>query len=124
MVKTLNSVLFFIASMVSQSITADTLRDPTQPPAGFSSSHPNSAVDVGDSGMPGRVLQSIIRRHGAKSVAMINGQSVRLGEKIDDFVLVKLTETQATLKGPAGTEVLVMSPSVDKKTLRPVRAVR
>jgi hypothetical protein len=71
-----------------------------------------------------RVLQSIIKRHGARPVALISGQRIALGQKIDDFVLVKLTDSAATLKGPAGTEILVMSPAVDKKPLRPVRAVR
>jgi MSHA biogenesis protein MshK len=125
MAKTLTGCLYLLFGMLPLLAQAQALRDPTQPPAAFTAPVNAAGGEMAEGeAAPGRVLQSVIRRHGARPVAMINGQSIKLGEKIDDFVLVKLTETQATLKGPGGTEILVLSPSVEKTPVRPVRVVR
>ena len=124
MVKVVITLFCLLSSILPMSLQAQALRDPTQPPAAFLAPVNSNGLDATEGEIPARVLHSVIRRHGARPVAVINGEKIRLGEKIDEFILVKVTETQATLKGPAGTEVLVMSPSVEKTPVRPVRVVR
>lgn len=124
MAKTLISCVAIMLSVLAVPVQAQQFRDPTQPPAAYTQAGSDkSPLDAG-SDTAGHVLQSVIRRHGVKPVALINGQMVRVGEKVDDLVLVKLTETEAVLQGPSGKEILVMSPSVDKKNLRPGRTGR
>jgi len=47
-------------------------------------------------------------------VAVINGQTVALGGKVGESVLVKIAENEVVLRGSLGTEVLRMTPEVDK----------
>lgn len=115
MAKTLIKAAWTLFVSIS-TVWAQVPRDPTKPAPGFGPA--GEAEVVSFSSAQGYVLQSVIRRHGVKPVGMINGKMVRVGEKIDEYVLVKLTETEATLKGEAGKEILVMSPSVEKKNLR------
>jgi hypothetical protein len=96
-------------------LTAETLRDPTQPPASYTA----NAVELPEVEGAAYVLQSIVRRHGAKPVAMINGQMMSVGGKIDDWILVRIGESEALLRGPGGTEKLVMSPDVEKQPVKP-----
>jgi MSHA biogenesis protein MshK len=124
MAKTLISSLTILLSVLAWPAQAQQFRDPTQPPAAYTQAGSDKAMFDAPGETAGHVLQSVIRRHGVKPVALINGQMVRVGEKVDDLVLVKLTETEAVLQGPAGKEILVMSPSVDKKNLRPGRTGR
>ncbi|MRR51793.1 MAG: MSHA biogenesis protein MshK [Rhodocyclaceae bacterium] len=87
------------------------LSDPTRPPASIAISPANGTVQ--DAGPVG--LQTIIRRKGAKPVAVINGETVALGGKVGEQRVVKITETEVILDGPAGREVLTMTPGVEKK---------
>jgi hypothetical protein len=118
MVKTL-IVLAFAAGYLPLA-AAQVQRDPTQPPAsylvlpgGTSPADEEAAPDV-------RVLQSILRPHGAKPRAVINGQSLGVGGKIDEWVVVRIGEGEVVLKGPGGMEKLVMTPGVEKQPARPV----
>jgi MSHA biogenesis protein MshK len=96
------------------------MRDPTQPPAGFSNDFGQSTATLEDADALKPVLSTIIRRHGAKPVAVINGETVRLGGKIGDWVLVRIDESEVVLKGQDGRETLTLSPDVEKM---PVKAV-
>ena len=40
-----------------------------------------------------------------------------LGGKVGDSILVKIKENEVVLKGPLGSEVLRMTPDVNKKTV-------
>ena len=89
-----------------------TLADPTRPPLTVSEPVAAGAVDaVTPSG-----LQTIIVGRGRKPMAVINGIMVGLGDKIGEATLVKLSESEAVLVGPAGREVLQLLPDVAKKT--------
>lgn len=124
MAKTLIRIFMTLLAFSAISVHAQQFRDPTQPPAAYTQAgSEKSLIDSGNETV-GYVLQSVIRRHGVKPVAMISGKMVRVGEKVDEYVLVKLTETEATLQGPAGKEILVMSPSVEKQNLRQGRTGR
>ncbi|MCX7175572.1 MAG: hypothetical protein NT159_16925 [Proteobacteria bacterium] len=88
------------------------LPDPTRPPV--------TATEVVSPGAenvpPPSGLQTVILGRGHKPMAVINGIMVELGDKIGDATLVKLTESEAVLQGPAGKEVLRLLPGVVKKT--------
>lgn len=86
------------------------LSDPTRPPmltiepvTGGSESTP-----------PPSGLQTIILGKGHKPIAVINGVTVALGDKVGDATLVKLNESEAVLQGPAGREVLRLLPGIGK----------
>lgn len=89
-----------------------TLADPTRPPATASEPAATGAAAIPASGG----LQTVIVGRGHKPMAVINGIMVGLGEKVGDATLVKLTESEAVLQGPAGREVLHLLPGVSKKT--------
>jgi len=87
------------------------LSDPTRPPTSMGVAPVDGlAQDAGPVG-----LQTIIRRKGAKPLAVINGETVALGGKVGEQRVVKITETEVVLDGPSGREVLSMTPGVEKK---------
>lgn len=114
MAKTLIVLLLAIANVA----WAQAMRDPTQPPGAYSAA---AGTLADDESLPPEtpVLNTIIRRHGAKPIAVINGETVALGGKVGDWRLVRIGESEAVLRGADGKETLTLSPGVDK---RPVRA--
>ena len=84
------------------------LSDPTRPPLAFSS----PTMDAGP--LAGPVLQSVKIPKKGKPLAVIGGQQVRLGEFYGDSRLIRLTEREAVLQGPAGTERLMLTPGIEK----------
>jgi MSHA biogenesis protein MshK len=88
---------------------AELLADPTRPPeANFASGPVESKSDS-------LVLQSVILGKGRNSAAIISGQVVQINGKIGDARLIRLTESQAVLKGPEGETTLHLTPAVDKR---------
>ena len=88
--------------------------DPTRPPSVASeAASANAKADAG-AGPAAVGLQTIILRRGGKSMAVINGVQVKIGDKVGDATLVQLSETEAVLKGPAGRQVLHMMPGIEK----------
>lgn len=88
---------------------AQGLIDPTQPPAALDSMG-SAGADAAPSG-----LQTIIRRAGARPGALISGQYVELGGMVGEARLVKVGEDRVELQGPAGREVMFLTPSIEKK---------
>jgi len=86
------------------------LPDPTRPPASVSSPVPLSDAEAAT----GPVLQSVKIPKKGKPVAVIGGQQVRLGELYGESRLIKLTEREAVLEGPAGVEHLMLTPGIEK----------
>lgn len=83
------------------------LPDPTRPPAGLDPAE-GAAAPV-DSG-----IQTVILRPGGKSVAVINGQQVRVGDKFGDKRVLKIGESEVVLKGEGGREVIKVMPAIEK----------
>lgn len=93
---------------------AGLLADPTRPPSVATEAAPANA-DLGTAAAAaGAGLQTIILRSGRKSVAVINGVQVQLGDKVGDATLVKLSESEAVLQGPTGRQVLRLTPGIEK----------
>ncbi|MDD5174830.1 MAG: hypothetical protein PHQ05_00215 [Sterolibacterium sp.] len=87
------------------------LSDPTRPPTTVV--EPASTATT-EGVPPPSGLQSIILGKGRKPMAVINGVAVELGDKIGDATLVKISESEVVLKGPAGKEILYLTPGVEK----------
>jgi MSHA biogenesis protein MshK len=91
--------------------SAQTLVDPTKPPAELSASAVGATPDD---------LQSIIISP-ARRAAIINGQMIELGGKAGDVRLIEVSEGSVVLQGTKGRQVLTLFPNVkiDKKAVLP-----
>lgn len=92
--------------LLSAGAQAESLPDPTRPPAELAVVSSGAAVAE-----QGAVLQSVILSPG-RDAAIISGQLVRLGEKFGDDRLVAVSEGQAVLKGAQGRRVLTLFPEI------------
>lgn len=88
--------------------------DPTRP-----------AIDTGMGASAGMTapqsigsLQSIIQRKTGKPAALINGTLVELGARVGEARLAIIGDDFVELRGPAGKEILRLTPAVDKKLVR------
>jgi MSHA biogenesis protein MshK len=96
---------------------AETLKDPTQPPASLYSELSGNEVMVS-----GPILQSIMIGPQTR-VAIISGEKVHLGKKYQQATLIKLDEHKAVLRNPdMSTQTLVMDFAIEKKIVSPVVA--
>ena len=85
--------------------------DPTQPPSGWL-----EGSLAGESEMVAVAprLQTIVRRRSGKPFAVIDGKTLALGERMGEFRLVHIGESDVVLNGPNGRETLLMSPDVQR----------
>ena len=104
--------LLALLLMVPVPVFAQTvMADPTRPPAGV------VAGETTDE-QTGPVLQSVIVPKKGKPVAVIGGKQVAVGEMYGESRLIKLTEREAVLEGPAGVERLWLTPGIEKTNIR------
>jgi MSHA biogenesis protein MshK len=84
---------------------APALADPTRPPPLLAPA-PAGAQSASTSGAP--VLQSVLigRQAGGRQVAVIDGETVRLGGAFRGAVLVRMTETEVELQRGRERQVL------------------
>ena len=82
--------------------------DPTQPPAAFAQE--NEEVEVNRRAE----LDSVLLPKNGRPLAVIGGHQVRLGEYLGERRLIRLTEREAVLEGPAGIERLFLTPGIEK----------
>ncbi len=100
------ALLAWVPGMVSAAV-AQSLVDPTRPPAGL-------ADMAGSVAVGGPVLQSVMLSPGRK-MAVISGEAVVLGGRYGEARLVRLTESEAVLKNGDETTVLKLYPQVEKR---------
>lgn len=93
---------------------AQAMTDPTRPATGFAAEAPEGAV--------GDQLQSVMISP-TRSAAIINGVTVKLGEKYGDAVLVRVAESEVVLRSGGVQQVLKIHPGVDKREIVPVAEV-
>lgn len=109
-------VVLLLSLVVSGPLAAQG-RDPTMPPKGYYVP-PNGVIagDQGDGEEPAtpRALQIVMRPHAARAFAVIDGHAVRLGARLEDKRLVRISETEVVLSGQSGRETLAMTPTVVK----------
>lgn len=106
--------LALVAAMTAA--RAQPLADPTKPPPGVDQPAEASGEVPAP---PATGLQTIIRRHGAKPAAVINGEYVVLGGRVGEARVVRIGEDSVTLKSATGTETLKLAPGVDKAPAAP-----
>jgi len=107
----LGAVLALMPAVASAQIATD----PTRPPTGFAAEAPEGAA-------AGNQLQSVMISP-TRSAAIINGVTVRLGEKYGDAVLVGVAESEVVLRSGGVQQVLKIHPGVDKREIVPVSVV-
>lgn len=91
-------------------VLAEVLPDPTRPTgAGM-----NDGVGAAAAAASGPVLQSVLVSPNRR-VAVINGQSLAVGDRIGEARVAKITETEVTLAQGGQTQVLRLFVQVDKK---------
>jgi MSHA biogenesis protein MshK len=83
------------------------MRDPTRPP-------PGHAADPGAL-PPASRLTSVMVRPGGRSVAIVNGQPVRVGERLPEGVVTGIDEGGLWLRTDAGRQRLRLLPAVARK---------
>lgn len=92
---------------------AQTLNDPTQPPP-ESRLLPAGEAEIVVSRGP--VLQSVLIGSNGRQVAVIDGQTVRKGEKFKGATLVQVSKNQVVLQNGKNKQVLTLFPDAAKKT--------
>lgn len=114
------TVLFLGMAAAGSSVWAveASLPDPTRPPGMLSAGGLEGGAEAG------MRLQSVRISKGERPTAIIGGQVVRVGEKVGEARLVRVTENEAVLRGPGGMERLFLVPEVSKKYVVPKAAVK
>lgn len=103
-----------VAALLPALADAQTLADPTRPPAAF------QAPVAGDEVGAGPQLQSVRIPRSGKPGALISGHYVELGGRYGDAVLVAVREDAVVLRSPAGRETLKLTPDAAKTPALPV----
>ncbi|WP_238482410.1 MSHA biogenesis protein MshK [Noviherbaspirillum aridicola] len=117
------SCLFGFALTAAVSAThAQVLLDPTRPPASIPGQTP---ADNAPSMSAVPVLQSVIIGSGRRE-AVIDGHAVKLGDRVGDARVVRITETEVVLRSGKDTQILRLFPTLEKRpaaagSLRPGR---
>jgi len=110
-VKTLTATtlaaLALAASIASQTACAQTLADPTRPPAALGA-RVDAAGSAGD-GLP-RLQSILIARGGGRQVAVIDGETVRLGDNYKGARVARMTQTEVELVRGRERQVLRLEP--------------
>lgn len=106
-------ILFALASLLTFPAAAQ-LPDPTRP----ADVPPAVGAGGGNAGAGG--LQAIVMRPGGKSAAVIDGEEVRVGERIGDKAhgkrVLKISENAVIVQGEGGRETIRLIAAVEKVT--------
>jgi len=100
----------------SWTVAAEVLADPTRQPAEFNVL-PLSGVRTNALAKSIK-LQSIIISP-ERRAAIINGQTVKVGDPVDEETLVEVNEGSVVLQGKQGRKVLTLFPGVDIRKRAP-----
>ncbi len=106
-------LLFASLCAAPVAVFAQTLTDPTKPPAEILAPGLGQTVPPKESG-----LQSIFISP-TRRAAIINGQMVELGAKLGDARLVGISESVVVLERAQGRQVLALFPGVEIKRKEP-----
>lgn len=102
--------LLAAAALCAAQAGAQALEDPTRPPASLMQAGPGGAVAAAPAEPQ---LQSVLiaRHDGGRHVAVIDGQTVRLGESYKGAVLTRMSETEVVLQRGSERQVLKLFPA-------------
>jgi len=105
MAQHLNKVLLLGLLLLCVGGQAQTLVDPTRPPAGFANG-PGEAYT-------GPALQSILISS-SRRIAIISGKTVKVGDKVGEAQVVSIAENEVVLRTGKDKQVLKLYPSLYK----------
>lgn len=94
------------------------IADPTRPPVGVAETGDEAGAAAGP------VLQSVLIPKNGRPLAVIDGHQIRLGERLGERRLVRLSEREAVLDGPLGIERLQLTPGVEKTNVVAKKATK
>lgn len=102
-------VLAVACTLVASSALAQALQDPTRPPASLGA----PAKGAGESASDVPHLQSILiaRTPGGRHVAVIDGETVRLGDNYKGARVERMTQTEVVLSKGGNKQVLKLFPA-------------
>nr|WP_315258352.1 MSHA biogenesis protein MshK [uncultured Duganella sp.] len=98
--------------MLSGVASAQTLTDPTQPPP---ESRLLPAGEAEAQVSRGPVLQSVLIGSNGRQVAVIDGQTVRKGEKFNGATLIQVSKNQVVLQNGKNKQILTLFPDAAHK---------
>jgi MSHA biogenesis protein MshK len=101
--------LLSLALIATPAVFAESLADPTRPPASLAAPQGNASVPVG-----GPILQSVLISPG-RMVAIISGQTVKLDEKFGEATVIKIAENEVVLRNGKDLQTLKLFPGVEKR---------
>lgn len=102
------------AHCAAQAAPAGLSVDPTRPPS------PAAGVPGGEGSAQSRILQSVLIAPG-RSVAVIDGEMVRVGSRLGDAEVVKIDESGVVLRSGGRTETLRLLPDAKRVGSRAAR---
>lgn len=105
-----------VAALAGAGVGAETLPDPTRPPA-FLFAPVDSDAAATERSKAGLVLQSVLIAPGRRT-AIIGGRHLAIGDRLGDLTLVRVEETEVLLRGPEGSRTLRLFPDADKRLAR------
>jgi len=100
-------LLIFAFCLLPSAVAAESLPDPTRPP---------TSLNVGNQDVTkfsGPVLQSVMISTGRK-IAIISGQTVRVGENFGNAQVVKISEGEVVLRSGKDLQILKLFPNIEK----------
>jgi MSHA biogenesis protein MshK len=97
-------------SLLISAAYAESLQDPTRPPDSLTTGLAGNAVAQPS----GPVLQSVLISP-ARKVAVISGQTVKLGEKYGKSVVVGISENEVVLQNGKELQTLKLYPNIHKR---------
>jgi MSHA biogenesis protein MshK len=106
--------LSFVLMSLSGLVQASNLPDPTRPPVSV-----NTAVQIE---LPSGPTLQLIRTLEGKRIAIISGQTVKVGTKFGDAKVMRIDEDRVVLRGPDGVQTLKLFPDVEKRPVAVGRA--
>lgn len=98
-----------LACLVASGMALAQVGDPMRPPEGVVAGDGGGGMAAPQSG-----VQTVIVRPKGKSMAVINGKQVSIGDKLGDKKVVKISENEIVLKGDSGREVIKVMPTIVK----------
>lgn len=123
-----HAALALAALLFGAFAAAQTLPDPTRPPAGFvdpadlkagaAAGGINGGAHGDDPATPGLVLQSVLLPEQGRPVAVISGHYLPLGAKLGQWELMAVNERQVVLQQGGERRVLQLTPQVTKTMAR------
>ena len=96
-------------SLSGAALADETLPDPTRPPSGVET----AVTAVAPSGP----LLQMIRTLDGKRIAVVSGQAVNVGSKMNNLVVTRIDEDRVVLRGPEGVLILKLFPDIEKNPI-------